>query len=330
MNHHSPVIAAPEVGASLDIVRRRWRLVLSFGLLAALAAGIYLALAPPQFTSTALLMVEPRGSGSFSTQMGVNDSSMASARVESQVEIIRSEQIAQTVVEQLNLQDRLLEPGPARRLWRQGLEYLEGVAPWEEAKQWLERASSAPQRSDEERLTAATAALARHITVRRLSTTYTIEISATMPSAQEAALVTNTVAEAYMELQRQLGEDNARRSTNLLEASTTQLRVQARAAEKAVEDLKLSGIVNVADPAASKGKLRDLESAAIAYRNLFDRVLERSIETSQQQLASLPSAQVVSPGRVPHRKSGPNAILILAAALTLGLSLGTAAALYRG
>jgi len=317
VNQHIPVLTVPEFSASFDVVLRRWWLVLAFAITSLTAAGIYLSLAPLQFTSTVLLLIDPRVPSSVSGPPGTNDSIMASARVESQVEIIRSEQIAEAVVNKLGLEDILLQPGPLRRLEQRVVEALEHAGLW-------------PPAPIKERRTAASAALAKRLAVRRLGATYTIEISATMSTAELAATVVNTVSDTYMDLQRQLGEDNARRIAQLLEASTTQLRVQARNAEKAVEELKLSAIVNVADPAASKGKLRDLESAATAYRNLYDRVLERSIETSQQQLASLPSAQVVSPGRIPYRKSGPNTLLIVAACLALGLSIGTAVALYRG
>ena len=317
MNHHSHVLTAPAFSANLDVLRRRWRLILAFAIMGFIGAGMYLSFAPPQYTSTALLVVDPRVSASFSSQAGVNDASMASARVESQVEIIRSEQITQTVVEKLELEEALLRPGFLGRLGQQVAPALEYTGLWHPEPVFV-------------RSVAASAALAKHLSVRRLGSTYTIEIAATMPSAEQSAIVVNTVAEAYMELQRHLGEDNARRTAQLLQASTNQLRGQARSAEKAVEELKLSGTLNVANPAASKGMLRDLESSAIAYRNLYDRVLERAIETSQQQLVSLPGAQVVSPGRIPYRKSGPNTLLTFAAALVLSLSVGTAFALYRG
>jgi uncharacterized protein involved in exopolysaccharide biosynthesis len=50
----------------------------------------FLVFVPPQYTASVLLIIDPRAASTISNQPGINDASMASARVESQVQVIES------------------------------------------------------------------------------------------------------------------------------------------------------------------------------------------------------------------------------------------------
>jgi succinoglycan biosynthesis transport protein ExoP len=76
-------------------------------------------------------------------------------------------------------------------------------------------------------------------------------------------------------------------------------------------------------------KLRDLESTAQSFRNLYDSFLQRFMEATQQQTFPISEARVISPAIEPLRKSSPKTTLVLAIALVGGLAMGVAGAFIR-
>ena len=75
--------------------------------------------------------------------------------------------------------------------------------------------------------------------------------------------------------------------------------------------------------------LRDLESTAQTYRNLYDNFLQRFMEATQQQTFPISEARVITAATAPTGKSSPKSARILAVATVLGLGLGFAGALAR-
>jgi uncharacterized protein involved in exopolysaccharide biosynthesis len=239
---------------------------------------------------------------------------MASARTESQVEIIKSDEIARSVIKELALIDSPSSDsgivGSVMKLVRSRFGEEKGL-------------------TDEEKLTAGSTALAKRVKVRRLGVSYAIEITAEMPDPVLTARVANAYASNFMKLQMRLREDRARHLTDLLQTSTLQLQAQARKAEKAVEEMKFSGPVAGSSSVEARVALRDLESTAQTYRSLHDRLMEHFVETSQHEILSLPDAQIASAAQVPMKKSSPNTLLVISAALFLGIFVGAIIALYR-
>ena len=76
-------------------------------------------------------------------------------------------------------------------------------------------------------------------------------------------------------------------------------------------------------------KLRDLESTAQSYRNLYDNFLQRFMEATQQQTFPISEARIISPASPPLKKSAPKTIVVMALALALGLAAGGAGAFAR-
>ncbi|WP_027574883.1 Wzz/FepE/Etk N-terminal domain-containing protein [Bradyrhizobium sp. WSM1743] len=76
-------------------------------------------------------------------------------------------------------------------------------------------------------------------------------------------------------------------------------------------------------------KLRDLESAADTYRNLYNNFLEKLQSATQNQSFPLSEARLISTATNPDRKSSPRTVLALVGGLVGGLCLGFGVAFAR-
>ena len=76
-------------------------------------------------------------------------------------------------------------------------------------------------------------------------------------------------------------------------------------------------------------KLRDLESAADTYRNLYNNFLEKLQSATQNQSFPLSEARLITTATKPDRKSSPRTVLALVGGLVGGLCLGFGIAFAR-
>ena len=279
---------------------------------ALICAVIYLLLATAQFSASALLLIDTKNSAMFRASSIVADAAVESANIESQVEILKSERILQKVVLDQNLRDApVLAPGAIST----GLAWLtQHILFW--------RHPPDPIPGEDPKIIASARALQKLIGVRRVGTTYLIEVSAQMSSPAQAASVTNSIAKNYIADQQSFREDLARRQSSMLQARSDELEAHATQAEEAVEQLKFSGSMKGETSASARVELKNLESTAQTYRVLHDKFLEQSAESWQQQFLSLPDATVASPAYAPLGKSSPQTLVVLTSSLLLGLSAG--------
>src|ERR1043166_8744303 len=98
-NHDEPVIDLAEAFRGL---RRHKALIAGVLGLAILGAVVYIATTPPRFTATSLILFDARKIEPFQQQWTLNVTA-DSAFVDSQVEILKAENIARAVVKQLDL-----------------------------------------------------------------------------------------------------------------------------------------------------------------------------------------------------------------------------------
>ncbi len=218
-----------DVASVLSVLRRQRRVI---GLAVALALGLgiaHLLLASPKYAATASIMVDTRRNQMMQLQneQQMPDALVDAALVDSQAETIKSEQIAQNVVTRLAL-DADPEfvgdpPGPIAEAIRSAVKTIKG---WlgEEA----EPDDDAPRR-------AALEAYAKALDVKRIGTSYVIEISFTTKDKGKSARIANAIAETYIGDQVQFRSDVMRRAGNWLETRILELRRQASEAEAAVQ-----------------------------------------------------------------------------------------------
>ena len=226
-------IAADEPTASelfahaLGVVRRQIFVVLGLALVGAALGVIFFIQAPQKFTATATLLINTRKIEIFQ-QPAVSDqlSMQAIGAVESQVELLRSDEVALRVIKKLNLAEdpRFIQSRSlAGRL-------LSTIVP--------EHFAESSKMTEDERQNLALNLFDQSLTVERLGITYAIQIKFQSRYPDLAAEVANGVADAYVDLQRTSEYDADRRASDWLEARIPELRVKSEAAQKAVVEYK--------------------------------------------------------------------------------------------
>ena len=300
----------PGLAEFLRHVLDRWRTLVTAAGAAGAVAGLYLLLATPGYTATSLLLIDTKAyAGLRSTAPVAVDANVESANVESQIEIIKSDRVVRKLVEAERLaDDPALAPGAlatavdAVKAW---------ILPGKELAAGADGRTSGAVRAMRDRLVA-----------RRVGLTYAVELSATMPDPVQAARIVNAYGAIFIADQAARREETARNLSKLLEARTVELQARTQDADRKVEDLKFSGSLAGGSSAFARVALKDLESSARSLRVLYDKFLERSAETFQQQFLSLPDAQLASPAYPPLGKSSPRSLVVLAGALLIGFALG--------
>jgi polysaccharide biosynthesis transport protein len=207
------------------------RVIVGWVIAAVTVALVYAFTATRLYTATTDITIDSRKIHIFNNTAGsqdqvVGDNSLDSAQIESEVEVLKSESIAQAVVRDLKLTE-----DPQFVNTRGGL--LMGLV---SAVFGINEDARALSDSERERI--AVAALGANLAVRRVGLTYVLEISYRSPSPQKAAQIANAVADAYINDELNTKYQAARRASVWLQERIGELRDQSNAAARAVQDYK--------------------------------------------------------------------------------------------
>jgi succinoglycan biosynthesis transport protein ExoP len=221
--------AAETIARGLGIVRRQIFVVLALLLVGGAFGAIYILKSPPKYTATATLLADTRKIQLVQEPTVYNEASIQSVgAMETQVELLRSDEVALRVIKKLNLAEdpRFIGDRPLGVL----RSLLHSVAPAYFAQ--------LPALSEEERQSLALAQFDKNLTVARIGVTYAIEIDFESRYPDLAAEIANAVADVYIELQRNTEYDAARRASDWLEERIPEIRAKSEDAQKAVVEYK--------------------------------------------------------------------------------------------
>ena len=324
-----PIIDLVEVCRAL---RRRAILITSILVLAISGALFYLATTPPRYTATTMLLFDVRKTEPFQ-QQGNSNAAADSAFVDSQVEILRAENIARSVIGNLNLRsDPEFAPDEVDLLAT-----IRGFI--QETVKAVLGASKNPTQSNQ--LGRLVRMFQANLTIRRVGLTYVVSVGYRSLDPNKAARISNAVAEAYIAGELESKYQAARRANVWLQDRVNELKTLAQNTERAVAEYKAkNNVVGTATPSLDEQQLadlssqrrvvlKDLESSAQTYRALHEALLQRVAEFTQQQSFPATEARVVSPASPPLEKSEPKGLLVLGVASLLGLVAGLGAAFAR-
>ncbi len=214
---------------ALGVVRRQIFAVLLFAMLGTGLSLLIFLKAEPPYTATATLLVDTHKidilqQSAVSTEMSIG----AIGAMESQIELLKSDQVALSVIKKLRLWEdpRFVGDGKPGIVSRLAYQYF----PW-----------LSPERSplsDADRLKQALKLFKKSLTVDRVGLAYAIEIGFESRYPDLAAQVANEVADAYNDLQRASASEAAREASDWLEARIPELRAKSEAAQRAVVGYK--------------------------------------------------------------------------------------------
>jgi polysaccharide biosynthesis transport protein len=205
----------------IDFARRRFRVILLAILFMCGVGFIYFMVVPASYTGVAVLKIDTRKFQLFKEPTSLGDQSFdSSPEVESQLEVLKSENLALKVIDKLHLADDP-EFGKASAIPIVS-NLLETQRP--ESESW--RTRNALQILD------------KHLTVSRRGFSYMIDISFESANPERAAQIANAIAEAYIADQVDAKYQITREGSKWLEGRIKEVRDQVSAAEKAVIDYK--------------------------------------------------------------------------------------------
>lgn len=282
--------------------------------------AVYLVLTKTVYRADAQLLIDANVQQVFREQYGEGRGLLDSAQVESQLAILRSEQLALAVIKKVNL----LGPSEAADGGRDAA-----------------RAGPADDDADSPEIRRAIGTFHKGLRVRRVGPSYVIEVSYHSNNPREAARVANATVEAYMEDQLANRAEAARQGSQWLEGRIDQLRVQMNIAALKVQEFKVKRDYRIpraetgqpgdqpAPTAAKAGQntLEELESTAQTYRKIYESYLQAHTESVQRQSFPVTNARVIT--RATAYKSHPKVPLLLALAVAAGAFLGLGMALLR-
>jgi succinoglycan biosynthesis transport protein ExoP len=272
--------AADWLAYARGFARRQFWVAFLFVVLGTGLGAFYLLNTKPNFTATATLLLDTR-KFQFSQQPVVlpQMSLESSAAVESQLEIIRSEEIARTVVKKLQLSEDPEFVGTGRGIKAMLLGGL--FAP-------------AQPPTEAERVERTRAVLAKNLTVNRAGNSYAIEIGFDWKSADRAAQVANAVADAYIDQQLASQYSATRQASDWLESRIRELRDQSLVAQRAVVEYKTKN--NIVETATgqlvSDQHLAELTSQLDAARTATNQAKIRFDQLDAITRATAPDAIV--------------------------------------
>lgn len=321
---HSDAVGLREVGRFL---LRSSPSIFGFAILLASAAAIYVTVIPPVFTASAKVLVDPANSQIFTQDAMRFDSVAANARIDSQVEVVRSARISRVVITDLRLIEdpEFRSDRPARGgtlLDALGLGHSSIAAIPDGTPTPGSPTGSATQGSMwvARELLYTQAAFATHLFVRRVGQSYVLEISFRSSDPEKAAQIANAVAEAYVNDDIRVKSEAAQRGSDWLEERLGELRENTLEAMRQVERFKSVG--GAGSAAESHVRFAELESNSQAYQRVFESYLQRFTETVQRVSFPVGDARIVSSATTPLAHSYPKKKLIIAFAAVLGAAGG--------
>lgn len=240
----------------IQVVKRQKWLIAAFAGAVATLAALYCFIVTPKYTASAQLLIDTQQARSLEVMpqlTGVMDSSA----IDSQVQILQSERISKAVIKELKLveakKQQLADDGPSLVASTLGVvfPFLFRSAPLSDYE--IERA----QIDD----------FANQLKVQRIGTSYVIGLDYKAPDPALAAEIANQVAEAYIVDQLEAKYQATRRASVWLQDRIAELRDQALAADRAVQDFKAkNNIIDTSRGLVSDQQLSELNTQLITAR----------------------------------------------------------------
>ncbi|NDW04363.1 Wzz/FepE/Etk N-terminal domain-containing protein [Jiella pacifica] len=242
---YGPPIAENE-GLNLEqliaAARRRAWLVAVFVLLGVLLGAAYLLTAVPLYTSSTQLLIDTRESRSAQEASVMPDMVFDEAMVESQVEVLRSEKIAEAVVDRLKLLDNGVfnsRHGNLFSIATDNLALLAGKLSDEMSLASGPGEQLIPQEERDAALRrAAVAKLRANLQVGRVNRTHVLDISYTSADSGLSGQIANAYAEAYINDKLDAAYEATRRAGVWLQERIADTEQQANAADIAVQQFR--------------------------------------------------------------------------------------------
>lgn len=271
-----PSGGGPDVYRLISVFRRHLKLFLAVAILVMVVTIVVTARTPPSYTANASLIIDARTEQVLVSEAVLSGLPAETGVIDTEVEVLRSRQLAERVVDSLNLvadaelNPALKKPGPVKSVgnWVKG---LFGAAAPDGARRRLTAEQTLARRQQ------VVDAVMRRLSIKRAGLTYVMNVSFTSSSPEKAALIANAFADRYLTEQLEAKYGATQQANSFLTTRTAELRTQLEDAERAVEQYRTAN------------NLLSTEGATLT---------EQEISAYNQQLATVRAQQAEEEARL--------------------------------
>ena len=319
-----------KISRGISAVRRHIWLFMAFCLAGISVGSIYVMKTTRLYTASAQIIIDNRQVRAVRDVSTLSDDATMDRAdiVESQVEVLRSENVGLAVVKDLNLsEDPAFVDSPKSwiaEIWDSVIVKLVATSgpthPSNDVDPGLKRQLTALKR------------LNNNLRIRRLGATFVLEVGYTSPDPVRAAEIANAYTNAYMLGQLNLGIEATRRARSWLQQRTEELRKLSVDADLAAQKFRAdNNLLATKGTLVAEQQLNEMttefvnaRAATAQVRARYERI-KNIIETHQTEAAVTESLgnQVISGLRtkyleaasrlaeLKHRKLGPDHITVV-------------------
>lgn len=277
-----------DISRIIGAFKRQYKIILFFSIVG-LALGVaFIFSAQPLYTASTRVLIDDQYVGGAKVDSSGLDVRFDTAKIDSQVELIRSERIAFSVVDKLKLIDDPQFMGGRGSVWTRGISALKKLV---SVDYWFGDSILSDAERDQKRQTALRV-LRKNLEVSRIRETYVLTINYTSPSPGEAARIANAFADAYLVDQLEAKYDATRRASDWLQARIQELKEKSLASDLAVQKFrKKHNLIAYDGTLITETQMADMNSQLILARAAtakaeakYDRI-KNIIDTGQMDAA---------------------------------------------
>ncbi|QDP24365.1 GNVR domain-containing protein [Bradyrhizobium cosmicum] len=239
----------------IDILRRQWPLIVASTGTALAGVVIYLLVATPIFTANARILMDTRQTQVLDKDSGMSNALIDTGFVDSQVEILQSDDLILSVVRRLKLTEdpdfNGSNPGMLAMVIGRVMSLFGSDGP--PSKERIEHG--------------VVEGVQKNLKVERVLTTYVLSVSFRSANPDKAALVANAISDAYIVGALEAKYQSTKRAGEWLQQRSAELREQATASDRAVQTFKAqNNIVGTSRGLMSEQQLTDVNTQLIQAR----------------------------------------------------------------
>jgi succinoglycan biosynthesis transport protein ExoP len=255
------------VNFAMGFLRRQYSVVLFTSALTIAASAIYLKTTPPTYTAQVKVLFGNPKAQFVQQQSLVPDAPIDLAQIETQLQVLKSDAVATSVINKLRLAD---DPD-----FRPSRSFMGTIRSWFSSSQppQEQQASTDPRTPPSDGLIAA---FEDRLQANRIGFSNVIEITFGSSRPDRAAEIVNAVANAYITDQLNAKFEANRNATSWLQERLQELGQQALTAERAVNVFKSqNNIVSSGGKPIDEQQITDLNSRLVAARAQTSDALSR-------------------------------------------------------
>jgi polysaccharide biosynthesis transport protein len=270
---------APDFPSAADLLesfvhfsRQQFRVIVLTVILCAGLGIAYLAVARPSYIATAVMLIDAHKSSFLQDKPSISEAQFDTAAVESQLIVLRSDNVALSVINKLRLVDdpefaHSNSPGWIATRYRAGISVIKN----ELAKHFDWKFADPPVQSEPSAefmaLRSALDTFKSRLEIKRDTLSFVIEVSFRSYDAEKAARIANAIVNSYIIDQLDAKYKSTLVASNWLDDRMRELRAQSSVAEQAVVDYRREHkLIDAAGKSASGQRVAELNSQLIITR----------------------------------------------------------------